>query len=565
MRDFLRKWKKYLTFAAALSCFINLLQLTFPFYMFTIYRNVVVSYSEASLLTITVAAFFALVVLGFFNFCRSRLLAVAGKDLNQSLRDDVYKGMIKGYAGLRKQSYLQGLNDLETVRNFCTNNGIYALFDAPWAPLYLLLIYAFHPLLGVIATIGALLMFGLSVLQEYLIRSRMRSANVRNNQNQKFVDSMLRNAEVVNGMGMLPAVADRWEAANQEVIIDQTVSSRYAGLIQSIIKPLQNVLQVLIYGTGAYLAITQGFSVGMMVAAAIIMGRALAPVMQVTGTWKFSLQARDAYRRLREFLEIFENQKQKMDLPVPTGKIQVENCTLNIEGRFLLQSIAFALDPGDFLGVIGPSGAGKTTLCRVLLGLWPSMGGKVRLDGADIFYWDQDDVGPYIGYVPQEIELFSASVAQNIARMGRVDEEKLRKAAREAGIQETISQLPQGYETRLEIQGGYFLSGGQKQRLGLARAFYGDPPLLILDEPNSNLDEQGEEELIASLQARRQQSPFTCVLVSHRPGMLQLADKILVLKNGKQAMFGPRQEVFAKLAQPERPKPGPLQVVRAGR
>ena len=563
MREFLDKWKRYLTFAAALSCFINLLQLTFPFYMFTIYRNVVVSYSEASLYTITVAAFYALLFLGFFSFCRSRLLAVAGRDLNQSLRETVYAGMIKGYAGLRKRSYLQGLSDLETVRNFCTNTGMFALFDAPWAPLYLLLIFAFHPVLGAIATAGALLMFGLSVLQEYLIRSRMRSANLRNNQNQRFVDAMLRNAEVVNGMGMLPAVAERWEQANRQVIVDQTVSSRYAGLMQSIIRPLQNFLQVLIYGTGAYYAMTQGFSVGLMVAAAIIMGRALAPVMQVTGTWKFTLQAKDAYRRLQDFLDAQEARDAKMDLPVPEGRIQVENCSLNVGGRRLLKGIAFSLDPGDFLAVIGPSGAGKTTLCRVLLGLWPSMGGKVRLDGVDIFYWDQESIGPSLGYAPQEIELFPGTVAQNIARMGPVDPEKVQKAALEAGIHETINGLPQGYATQLEVEGGFYLSGGQKQRLGLARAFYGDPRLLILDEPNSSLDDQGEAELIAALQAKRREHPFTCILVSHKPGMLQLADKILVLKNGGQSMFGPRQEVFSRLMKPQPAGSGPQRVVRA--
>ncbi len=564
MKEFLRLWKRYFVFAALLSCFINLLQLTFPFYMFTIYRNIVVSYSKPSLYTITAAAVYALIVLVFFNYLRSRLLSAAGRDLNSSLRENVYVGMLKGFAGIKKQGYRQGLNDLETVRNYFSNNGLYAIFDAPWAPLYLLLIYFFHPVLGLIATAGAILMLILSVLQEFLIRDKMRRANQKNVQNQKLVDASLRNADVINGMGMIKGVSDRWEKDNQEVIVNQTVSSRHAGSIQSIIKPMQNVLQILIYGSGAFFVMTEGFSVGLMVAAAIIMGRALAPLMQVMSAWKFTLQARDAYQRLDSFLTAMEKEPDKMTMPEPEGRLMVQNVNLRLKDSLVLKNINFDLSPGEFLGIVGPSGAGKTTLCRLLLGIWPSMGGKVRLDNIDIHYWDQEEIGQYIGYLPQEVELFPATVAENIARMGPADESKVEKASQLSGIGQIIQSLPNGYQTEIEGENGLSVSGGQKQRIGLARALYNDPRLLVLDEPNSNLDEQGEQDLLEALKEVKQENRSTCVMVTHKPQLLNSMDKILMLRNGQVVMFGPRQQVFAKLMQ--QPKGGPkgqMQVIRS--
>ena len=564
MREFLRTWKRYFLFAAVLSCFVNILQLTFPLYMFTIYRNIVVSYSWVSLSTITWAAFYALIVLGFFTYVRSRLLAAAGKDLSQSLRESVYTGMIRGAAGPGKGTYRQGLSDLETVRNYFSNSGIYALFDAPWAPLYLLLIFFFHPVLGMIATTGAGLMFGLSVLQELMIRGRMRQANAKNSRNQRFTDSFLRNAEVINGMGMIGSISRRFERDNKEVIQNQTVASDYAGAIQSVIKPMQNVLQVLIYGSGAYFVLTAGFSVGLMVASAIIMGRALAPIMQVMGAWKFTLQAKDAYHRLDQFITQQEQAKERMPLPAPQGNLDLDRVGLTLGGRVLLRGISLQLRAGEFMGLLGPSGAGKTTLCRLILGLWPSMGGKVRLDGTDIFAWDQDQLGPYIGYLPQEVEVFPGTVADNIARMGRPDPEKLEKAAGLSGMDRVIAELPQGEETLLETQGGVRLSGGQKQRLGLARALYGDPRLLVLDEPSSNLDEAGEQELMGTLQSIKEQTGSTCIMVTHKPQLLQSMDRILMLRNGRVALFGDKNEVFARLSRGQSPRPGPSHVIRSG-
>lgn len=557
MNKFIDDWKRHFTFAALLSCFINVLQLTFSFYMFVIYGNVCVSNSMNSLETFTVAAVYALVILGFFSYIRALLLMTAGNDLNSRFRNKVFIGMLSNHAGLQKQASLQMLNDLGTVRSFFTNPGISALFDAPWAPLYLGLIFLFQPILGLIATAGCLIMVGLSILQDVLVRDSMKNANIKNSQNQRFIDSFLRNAEVVNGMGMINAISDRWEKGNREVIMNQTVSSQHAGLIQSIIKPLQTLLQVVIYFFGAYYALTQGFNVGLMVAASIIMGRAMGPLMQVMGTWKFTLQARESYKRLDSFITFLDQNQEQMTLPSPRGNITVDQATLRIGERFLIQQISFELAKGEFMGIIGPNGAGKSTLCRVLLGLWPTIMGKVYLDGTDLFFWDQEQVGQYIGYLPQEVELFPGSVAENIARLGKLDMDKVEKAGKLCGLEPLVETLPNGYHTLLDTQDGIQLSGGQKQRLGLARAIYGDPCLLVLDEPTSNLDEQGEQDLLKTLSIIKQTKSCTCIMVTHKPGLLQSMDKILVLQDGRNVLFGPRDQVFAKLSgAQQQPAPG---------
>jgi len=544
---FLKKWKKYFTFAALLSCFVNILQLTFPFYMFTIYRNIIISYSEFSLANITFAAFFAVTALGFFSYLRSRLLALAGKDLNLEMRQSVYSGLVKGCVIDSNRAYKGGLNDLEVLGNYFSSPSIYSLFDAPWAPFYLALIYLFQPVLGMIATLGAVVMVGLSVLQEVLIRRSMKDANITNSQNQRFVESFMRNAEVINGMGMIPTISDRFIKGNNKVMVNQTKSSYYAGVIQSMIKPLQNVIQVLIYCFGAYYAMTQGFNVGLMVAASIIMGRGLAPLMQVMSSWRFTTQARESYNRLKGFAVFFDQKVDSMPLPAPQGEIHVAGAVFRIGESILLKGVSFGLKKGEFLGIIGPSGAGKTTLCRLLLGIWPSMGGKVYLDGKDMFSWDKEEIGHYIGYLPQEIELFPGTVAENIARLGAVDDKDLEAAIEISGIKDMVDSFPKGVHTLLEGEKGLTLSGGQKQKIGLARAVYGNPRFLVLDEPTSNLDEMGEQQLLRTLLEMKQKGSCTCIMVTHKLVLLRSMDKMLVLQDGQVALFGEKDAVFAKL------------------
>lgn len=547
MRDFLNKWKKYLVFAALLSCFINILQLTFAFYMFAIYRSIVASYDELSLYTITVIALYALVCLGLFNYLRTRLLNAAGVDLNKSLGDRVFKHMLRGLALPGSQAYAQGLSDLDTLRNYFTGQGIYALFDAPWAPLYLLLIYFFHPVLGIVATLGAAVIFILSLLQDTLTRHRIGEANRRNNQNRRMVDIVLRNAEAINSMGMRHNICNHFNAENNAVIGNQTVASRHAGTLQSLTKPIQVLMQVLMYGIGAYYAMLGQLDVGLMVAASIIMGQALGPVMRAMASWRFTVQARGAYQRLRTFLDRIDSLPEKMTLPAPTGKIDARQLFCKIGQHQLLQNVSFGLSPGEQMGVLGPSGAGKSTLCRIILGLWPSMGGKIRLDDVDLFYWDQEQLGRHMGYLAQEVELFDATVGQNIARMGEVDIDRVKEAARAADMDEWIESLPEGYDTRLNPSTGIAVSGGQRQRIGLARAIYGRPSVLVLDEPDSNLDREGQAALIRILQEMKQQRRTTCVVVTHKPEIVQAMDRILVLKEGRAVQFGTPGEVFKQL------------------
>jgi len=548
MTDFLNKWKRFFTIAALFSCLVNILQLTFPFYMFTIYRNVIISYSLFSLSNITTAAFFAVIMLGLCSYLRSRLLAMAGKDLGLSLRQDVYAVIVKGNVIDSKRAYNGGLHDLGTLQTFFASPAILVLFDAPWAPFYLALIFLIDPVLGLIATSGIAVMLGLNILQQVLVGQNLREANSINSQNQRFVDSFLRNTEVINGMGMIGAVSDRFTQGNSQVMLNQTRSSNYAGTIQAAVRPIQIVTQVFVYCAGAYYAVLEGFDVGLMVASSIIMGRGLAPLMQMMGALPSITQAKDAYTRLHAFSTFSRHQEEGMPLPVPKGQIVVEQASFHIQGRALVNAISFALQPGELLGVIGPNGAGKTTLCRLLLGIWPSLGGKVYLDGKDIFTWDKEEIGHLIGYLPQEVELFPGTVADNIARLGPVDQESVMQAIRLCGLEELIEHFPEGLATQLEGESGIRLSGGQKQKIGLARAMYGNPRLLVLDEPTSNMDEQGVQQVLKVLQHLGQSRTCTCIMVTHQISLLQSMDKILMLQNGQVALFGPKEAVFAELA-----------------
>ena len=548
MNAFLKKWKKYFIFAAVLSCFINMLQLTFTFYMFAIYGQIVTSYSELSLYSITIIALYALVVLGLFNYLRTRLLNVAGLDLNKNFGDAVLKNMLKLHA-YPARGYAQGLNDLNLLMNFFNSPGLYSILDAPWAPFYLLLIFFVSPVLGLCATIGAVIIFLLGILQNVLTRNRLAKANNLYGQNINDVNVLIRNAEVINSMGMEAGLCNRWDDQNESVITQQTIASRHAGILQSITKPLQIFMQVLIYGIGGYFAMIGELDTGLMIVASIIMGQALGPIMRAMATWSHVLKARAAYDRLNQFLNFISNQQEKMPLPVPFGKIEVENLFFRLGQQLLLRNISFSLLPGDVLGIIGPSGAGKTTLCKLLVGIWPAFRGKVRLDGVDIFNWRHEELGEHLGYLPQEIEMFDVSVAKNIARMGAVNQDKVITAATTVGIHDFIENMPQGYETPLNTEGGVSVSGGQKQRIGLARAFYNQPRMIVLDEPNSNLDETGEKEFIQAISAIKKQRSVTCIIVTHKPEILNVVDKILLMKDGQAIDFGDKEEILNKISQ----------------
>ncbi len=546
MIKFIQKWLKYFAFAGFFSLFINLLALTFPIYMLAIYDRVLSSYSIPTLMTITTAAVFALLVNAMLVFLRSRLLVIAGVDIDHALASPVFAQMLKEGAAVQKSGYASGLRDVNTLRNYLGGNAIFALFDMPWVPIYLLLVYLVHPILGMVATGGVLVVFMLGISQELLTRKRLETANAINAGAGNFTSLCLRNSETIGAMGMVGATQKHWMKLNDEVIALQTRASNAAGFLQSISQSFRMGMQVIIYGVGAYLTLRNECTAGVMIASSIVMGRALAPVDQAMATWKQTLEARSAYKRLNALMKNVVPTR-AMDLPDPKGQLVVEGATLALNGNYLLRNVTFSLNPGEVMGLIGPSGAGKTTLSRLLLGIWPSMGGKVRLDGADIYQWDQAHLGRFIGYLPQDVELFPGSVSQNIARFGEVDSDAVIEAAKKAGLHDFILHLPNGYDTPIGgVPGGVVLSGGQRQRVALARALYGNPCFVVLDEPNSNLDEMGERALTQTI-AQLKSEGVTTIIVTHKPSLLNGVDKILMLQYGQVARFGAKNEVLAGL------------------
>ena len=532
---------------AFFSLFVNVLMLVIPLYMLQVYDRVLASRSEETLAMLTVAALGALVVLGVLEGVRSRILVRVGAWLERALAPELLGQAVRSALSAARATGAQGLRDLAAVRGFLGGAGIFHLFDAPWVPLYLGVIYLLHPLLGTTALIGGLVLFAVAGLNEWITRRPLGSAGKLSNELYRRAEARMRNAEVIEAMGMLPAVTADWQRENEQVIRLQSAASDRAGTLAALTRFLRLGVQVGILGLGALLAIHQEITAGAMIAASILLARALAPVEQAIGTWRGFVNARAAWDRIRQSLDAATLERGSTTLPVPTGIIDVENATVVAPGREapVLRNVSFHLDAGETLGVIGPSAAGKTSLARLLVGIWPAQSGKARLDGADVFTWQREDLGRHIGYLPQDVELFDGTVKQNIARMGEARDEDVIMAARLAGVHEIILGLPLGYDTLIG-EGGIKPSGGQRQRLALARAFYGRPRLLVLDEPNANLDSDGEEALMRAL-AQARQSRVTTVIIAHRIRVLAATDRILLLRDGRAELFGEREAVLARL------------------
>ncbi len=545
MREFLRKWMKFFWIAGFFSLFINLLYLTFPIYMLAVYERVLYSYSMSTLTTLTIMAATALIVLGLLDFLRSRLLIHVGVDMDNTLSRPVFSEMLNDRCRIGGLGYAEGLRDVNTLRNYFSGNAVFAIFDVPWTPLYILVIFLMHPVLGYFAIAAAVILFLLGLFQEILTRRKMDRSSAMESVSHQFANTCMRNAEVINAMGMTPGVINRWRETGDEALGLRTEANSVSGAMSAATTSFRSAMQVLVFGLGAYLVLQNQSTPGIIIAASIIMRQALGPVEKIIGSWRQTVDARAAYRRLDELIQAAPA-AEEMELPEPAGRLEAEGASLSLEGKPILQNIAFGIDAGSMMGLIGPSGAGKTTLCRLILGLWPAMGGKVRLDGYDVHAWDQQELGRYIGYLPQDPELFPGTVSENIARMGEVDPEKVVAAARTAGIHEMVLKLPKGYDTWVGDD-GVRLSGGQRQRVALARAIYGDPKLVVLDEPNSNLDDAGEKALMEALERLREKKA-TVVVVTHKPALLSGVDNILMLKDGRVAFFGPRDEVLRKLA-----------------
>ena len=445
----------------------------------------------------------------------------------------------------------EALRDLNTVRSYLGGAGIIALFDAPWLPIFLTFIFLLHPFLGLLALGGAVVLVCLALANIALTSEKLKQANIASSQGYQNAETAFRNAEVIDGMGMASALLRRWNNLHANVLQLQQGASDTAGLINACTKSLRMFLQIAVLGLGAWLVLRQELSAGSMVAASIIMSRALAPVEQAIACWKQTTDARDAWKRLSTLFQLPPFHPPSMPLPRPRGYLTIENVVYAPAGARhpVLRGISLSLVPGEALAIIGPSAAGKSTLARLIVGLAQPQHGVIRLDGADVFAWSRENFGNYVGYLPQDVELFPGTVRENIARMGDNDPSCVIAAAITAGVHDMILHLPNGYDTEIGEQ-GTILSGGQRQRIGLARAVYGRPALLVLDEPNSNLDASGEEALNRAIAAMKS-SGSTIVVVAHRPSLMAHIDHVLVLCEGQIRLMGPREPVLAQLSRPQ--------------
>jgi ATP-binding cassette subfamily C exporter for protease/lipase len=529
------------------SAITNLLALTPSLYMLQVYDRVITSRNEITLLMLTLIMLGAYLFMGALELIRSFVLVRVGARFDMQLNKRVYNAAFEQNLKQAGANAGQSLNDLTTVRQFLTGNALFAFFDAPWFPIYLIVIFCFEPWLGLFALCGTAALVVLAIVNERITHAPLAEANGMAIAASTTATNNLRNAEVIESMGMLPNLMQRWFKLHGKFLHLQAQASQKAGIIGAVTKFVQSSLQSLVLGAGALLVLDNKITSGMMIAASILVGRALAPVQQVIGVWKSWSSVRSAFERLTKLLDANPDRPAGMALPQPEGTLTVEGVTAAPPGvrSPIVKGVSFGIKAGDVLGVIGPSGSGKSTLARLLVGVWPAMMGKVRLDGADIYAWNKAELGPYMGYLPQDIELFSGTISENIARFGEVDAEKVVQAAKRAGVHDMILHLPEGYDTKLG-DGGAGLSGGQKQRLGLARAMYGDPSLIVLDEPNSNLDEVGEQALVSAILDLRARGK-TIVLITHRASAISATTKLLVMRDGAVQMFGPTKEVMTAL------------------
>ncbi|MBP5942908.1 MULTISPECIES: type I secretion system permease/ATPase [unclassified Pseudomonas] len=554
-------YKSILISVGCFTALINVLMLVPSIYMLQVYDRVLSSQNETTL------AMLSLMVVGFFLFIgllevvRSFIVIRIGSQLERRFNLRVYQAAFERNLFKGEGNAGQSLGDLTHIRQFVTGPALFAFFDAPWFPVYLFVIYLFNVWLGVLATAGALLLIALACLNEYMTKKPLGEAAGFSQQSSQLATSHLHNAETIQAMGMLGALRKRWFQVHSRFLGLQNQASDTGAVISSLSKTLRLCLQSLVLGLGALLVIKGDMTAGMMIAGSILMGRVLSPIDQLIAVWKQWSGAKLAYRRLDALLQAFPPSDDAMALPAPKGQITFEQVSAGPPGQraATLHMVNFNLGAGEVLGVLGASGSGKSTLARVLVGVWPTLGGTVRLDGADIHRWNRDQLGPYIGYLPQDIELFSGSIAENIARFSEADPQKVVAAAQQAGVHEMILRLPQGYDTQLG-EDGSGLSGGQKQRVALARAMYGTPSLVVLDEPNSNLDTVGEAALASAIAQLKAQGT-TVVLVTHRSSVLAQADKLLVLNEGRLQAFGPSQDVLKALsgAANEQPREKPAQ------
>lgn len=530
------------------SLFVNALMLVPTFYMLQVYGRVVTSGNLTTLTMLTIIMTILVITMGSLEWIRSRIMVRVSTKLDVLLSRDVYKASFRrALESGGMDASAQSLNDLTGLRQFMTGNGLFAFFDAPWLPIYVAVMFMFHPWYGWVAIGSAIVLLILAYLNERFTGKALAQANKENIAATLYTTKNLRNAEVIESMGMLNTLIERWSRRQRNVLLLQSHASDKGGVISSISKTFRMLIQSLILGLGAYLAVDHQISPGLVIAGSVLLGRALAPIDLIIGSWKGFIGARSQYDRLNAILDKQKAEPERMSLPAPQGHILVDNLMVGAPGSksSIIRGISFGVPAGAVVGIIGPSASGKSTLARALMGVWVPQHGVVRLDGADISNWNKEELGPHLGYLPQDIELFEGSISENIARFAEVNADKVVKAAKTAGVHEMILQLPEGYDTVIGSE-GVNLSGGQRQRVGLARAIYGSPRLILLDEPNSNLDEVGERALASAIQELKA-TGATIFVITHRTTILSQLDRLLVMSAGGVSMYGPRDQVMEEL------------------
>ena len=548
MNPLLQLLKRPLLHVAGLSFFVNLLLLAPALFMLQVFDRVLASQSGETLLVLLIGVGVALGLLLVLDYLRSRLQGVAGNIVAESLSPVVTKLVIAQGARRSGRGTSEGLRDVGSLRALFSVQGLLALFDAPWVIVYVAVIWLAHPVLGMAAAIAALVMLVLALVNDVITRKEIEALQKAASGATRYLEASLQNAEVAQTLGMTDALIAHWRQKNAEVITLQRPTATKTVAMAALTRTVRQAVQVLMLALGAYLVITAEATPGVMIATTTLIGRALAPVELIVGSWRILAEGRAAFRRLSELLGSAAALPVRMVLPAPTGQLLAQNLMFRApEGeRLLIAGVSLQLNAGESLAIIGASGAGKSTLVRMLTGVWKPTAGAVRLDQADLSQWPREELGPWIGYVPQDVELFPGTVAENIARLGKVDSAKVVKAAQRAQVHELILSLPEGYDTLVDPSGA-LISPGQRQRIALARALYGDPKLVILDEPNSNLDGAGEQALAETLKSLHGRA--TVVVVTHRATLIQHVDKMLVLDAGKVQHYGPAAEVVKAMQQ----------------
>ncbi len=529
----------------------NILMLALPIYSLQVLDRVVSSGSTDTLLMLSLIVLAALWGLSLIQMARSYILVKTGAWLDKRLSPILFAYSIKNSVATENRlSGSQSIRDLNTIKNFLTGSGLVALLDSPWSLIYVLILFAIHPVVGSITLMGGILLLILAVANEKTTKNILGVSNEIFARSMSKIESSTRNAEVISAMGMTDNIIRNWQDDSQVGIDMHTLAGKRSAILSGLSRFLRLVIQIAVVGISGYMVLQNEMTLGAIIASSILASRALAPLESSISSWKGVIAARKSRERLEKVFDGEDVESKRISLPTPTGKLSVNNVVVAFDGnrKYVLRNVSLQLSPGEILGIIGPSAAGKSSLAKVITGVWKPLSGEVRLDGADICKWDRNDFGKHVGYLPQDVELFDGSVKENIARMDPDAEDvDVIKAATIAGVHDLILSLPDSYETQIGV-GGAVLSGGQRQRIGLARAFYGNPKLVVLDEPGANLDNEGEKALVRALRYAKQNN-ITTIMVSHRPSIMPAVDKIVVLQNGVVAGFGPRDEILTKLNQ----------------